>query len=435
MSAMKKVLVITYYWPPSGGSGVQRWLKCVKYLRDFGWEPVVYTVSNGEYPVVDALLEAEVPAGVSVIRRPIWEPYQLYKRFTGQKKNERVVSGFLKDKKPSLAGRISMWIRGNVFIPDARRFWIGPSVRYLNRWLKENPVDAIVSTGPPHSMHMIALGLKRKTRIPWVADFRDPWTNIDFYHELMLSPYADRKHHRLEKAVVTSADRVVVVGKVMQEEFEQIAGREIEVITNGYDEADVQMIPAGQRDRKFSIVHIGMLNQHRNHAAFWEALAGLCAEVAGFREDLLVRLVGKVDHVAHESIARHGLKDHVEFIDYLSHPEAIVQQGRAQVLLLSINNTPNARGVITGKLFEYLACGRPVLCIGPEDGDAAAIVRDAGAGSVVGFTDVEKMRSAIADFYAAYKAGALEVNSHGVEQYSRKALTGKFATLFEEISA
>jgi hypothetical protein len=432
---MKKVLVITYYWPPSGGSGVQRWLKCVRYLREFGWEPVVYTVSNGEYPVLDAELEKEIPEGVEVIRRPIWEPYQLYKRFTGQKKDQRVVSGFLKDKKPSLASRIAMWIRGNIFIPDARRFWIRPSARYLRSYLRAHPVDMIVSTGPPHSMHLIALRLKKSLGLPWVADFRDPWTNIDFYQELMLSKWADRRHHSLEKQVVTLADRVVVVGRVMQEEFTVIAGRPIDVVTNGYDEADLVHVPAEARDRAFSIAHIGMLNQHRNHEAFWEALAELCASEPGFREDLRVRLIGKVDHSARASISRHSLDAQVEIIDSLPHAEAVAQQGRAQLLLLSINDTPNARGVITGKLFEYLASGRPVFCIGPVDGDAAAIIQDARAGTVAGFRDKAAIRQALLGYYRAYRAGGLEVDSQGVEQYSRKALTSKFANLFEEIIA
>jgi glycosyltransferase involved in cell wall biosynthesis len=431
---MKKVLIITYYWPPSGGSGVQRWLKCVRYLRDFGWEPVVYTALDSEYPVIDETLAQEVPTGVEVIRRPIWEPYQLYKRFTGQKKEQRVVSGFLNDKQPSLSRRISMWIRGNVFVPDARKFWIRPSIGFLVDYLKTHPVDAIVSTGPPHSMHLIARGVKRKTGIPWVADFRDPWTNIDFYKELKLSAWADRKHHRLEKAVVTEADKVVVVGNVMREEFEAISGRAVDVVTNGYDEADVQPQPKAQRDAKFSLLHIGLLNQHRNHEAFWVALRELKAEIPGFAEDLEVRLVGKADVAASDSIARNGMEPQVTMVDYLPHREAVIHQGRAQVLLLSINNTPNARGVITGKIFEYLASGRPILCIGPTDGDAAHIIHEAQAGLVAGFEDKALLKAHISQLYDQYKADVLEVQSTGVEAFSRKALTGKFAQLFEAIT-
>jgi glycosyltransferase involved in cell wall biosynthesis len=432
---MKKVLIITYYWPPSGGSGVQRWLKCVRYLRDFGWEPVVYTALDSEYPVIDASLAQEIPAGVEVIRQPIWEPYKLYKRFTGQKKEQRVVSGFLNDQKPSLSRRISMWIRGNVFIPDARKFWIKPSIGFLVDYLKTHPVDAIISTGPPHSMHLIARGVKRKTGLSWIADFRDPWTNIDFYKELQLSAWADRKHHRLEKSVVTEADRVVVVGNVMREEFEEISGRPVDVITNGYDEADVQPQPKASRDPKFSMLHIGLLNQHRNHEAFWVALRELKAEMPGFAEDLDVRLVGKADVAASESIARNGMESQVSMVEYLPHREAVVQQGRAQVLLLSINNTPNARGVITGKIFEYLASGRPILCIGPVDGDAAHIIHAAQAGLVAGFEDKDALKAHIAHFYAQFKADTLEVQSLGVDAFSRKALTGKFAQLLAAITS
>jgi glycosyltransferase involved in cell wall biosynthesis len=430
---MKKVLVITYYWPPSGGSGVQRWLKCVRYLRDFGWEPVVYTALDSEYPVIDETLQAQIPAGVEVIRRPIWEPYKLYKRFTGQKKDQRVVSGFLNEKKPSMSRRISMWIRGNVFIPDARKFWIKPSVRFLLAYLKEHPVDAIVSTGPPHSMHLIAMGVKQKSGLPWLADFRDPWTNIDFYKELMLSEWADKKHHRLEKAVLTKADRVVVVGNQMKEEFEALSGRKVDVVTNGYDEADLQPQPKEVRDKKFSLIHIGLLNQHRNHEAFWEACAELKNELPGFAEDLVVKLVGKADVSASASIARNGMEAQLEMIDYLPQNEAVQQQGRAQVLILSINDTPNARGVITGKIFEYLASGRPILCIGPEDGDAAHIIQEANAGLVAGFRNKEKLKAHIAHYYDLYKRDALEVQSQGVAAFSRKGLTGKFAEILEAI--
>lgn len=431
---MKKVLVITYYWPPSGGSGVQRWLKGVRYLRDFGWEPVVYTAENGEYPVIDESLEKEVPEGVEVIRTRIWEPYQLYKRFTGQKKDKRVVSGFLRDKKPGFTARVSMWIRGNFFIPDARKFWIKPSIRHLKKYLREHPVDVIVSTGPPHTTHMIALGLHKKLNIPWVADFRDPWTNIDFYHELMLSNWADRKHHRMEKEVVTRADRVVVVGNQMRKEYEPLRGGVVDVITNGYDEADLKPQPKSARDPNFSIVHIGMMGESRNHVAFWEALQQLCAENEAFDKALAIRLIGKVDIAAREAIDRCGLQQKVDYIQYMPHPEAVENQGRAQLLLLSINNTPNAKGVITGKIFEYLASRRPVLCLGPEDGDAAAIIHSANAGRVAGFEDVAKIKEHLAHYFELYTRDELEVDSAGVEAYSRKALTGKFAAIFDALT-
>ncbi|MFI5134679.1 MAG: hypothetical protein ACHQD9_02380, partial [Chitinophagales bacterium] len=188
---MKKVLILTYYWPPSGGAGVQRWLKMVKYLPQFGWQPIVYTAKDAEYPIHDPSLEKDVPKEAEVIRQKIWEPYDLYKKFIGQKKEEKVYSGFLSEKKkPGFAQRASVWIRGNLFIPDARCFWIKPSRKFLISYLKKNPVDAMVSTGPPHTTHMIALGIKKKLNIPWIVDFRDPWTQIDFYNQLHLTRWA-----------------------------------------------------------------------------------------------------------------------------------------------------------------------------------------------------------------------------------------------------
>ncbi|NTW26696.1 MAG: glycosyltransferase family 4 protein, partial [Lentimicrobium sp.] len=187
----RRVLIISYYWPPSGGAGVQRWLKFVKYLRESGWEPVVYVPENPEYPAIDESLAKDIPDGIEIIKTPIWEPYSFYKKLIGAGKGERINAGFLSEKKrPGLTEQFSIWLRGNFFIPDARKFWIRPSISFLTRYLEKHPVDAIVSTGPPHSMHMIALGVKKRTGLPWLADFRDPWTNIDFYHELMLTTWA-----------------------------------------------------------------------------------------------------------------------------------------------------------------------------------------------------------------------------------------------------
>ena len=212
---MKRVLIITYYWPPSGGSGVQRWLKMSKYLPDYDWQPVIYTTENAEYPIIDPSLEKDVPTDMEVIRRPIHEPYNFYKKFLGIKKEETVKMGFIheKEKKKGWKVNFSLWIRGNLFIPDARCGWVKPSVKYLKEYLKEHPVDAIISTGPPHSMHLIAMKLKEELGIPWIADFRDPWTEIDYYNDLHLTRCADRKHHRLEREVLTNLIADIVAKK------------------------------------------------------------------------------------------------------------------------------------------------------------------------------------------------------------------------------
>jgi glycosyltransferase involved in cell wall biosynthesis len=431
---MKKVLIITYYWPPGGGAGVQRWLKFVKYLPQFGWTPIVYTPENGEMPVDDKSLMKDIPAGINVIRRKIWEPYSLYKVFIGAGSGEKINTGFLTErKKPGLSERISVWLRGNIFIPDARRFWIGPSVKFLSGYLKNEPVDAIVSTGPPHSMHMIALKLSRKFKIPWVADFRDPWTNIDYYHDLMLTPYADRKHHRLEKQVVTQATRVVVVGKTMKEEFESAHHRTVDVITNGYDTEDITS-EINSASGKFIIAHVGTLVRTRNPIAFWRALSELVNENPVFKVKLEIRLTGKIAIEVRNSLREFGLLPYVTFIEYLPHDRVISEQQNATVLLLVLNNTPNSRGILTGKLFEYLAARRPVICVGPPGGDAAEIIHETGSGSTHDFDDTTGIKTELQKLFRLQEEGQLYKNQNDVTRYSRKELTKKMVAILNEVS-
>jgi len=436
---VKKVLILTYYWPPSGGAGVQRWLKFVKYLRSFGYEPVVYTALNGEYPVLDDSFFKDIPEGITVIKQPIWEPYQLYKKVIGQKKDQRVVSGFLQeDGKKSLGHRLSLWLRGNVFIPDARRFWIRPSIKYLNQWLKENKVDLIVSTGPPHSMHMIGLGLKKKTGTPWLADFRDPWVNIDFAGDLSMSNWAKNQNIKLEKLVLQNADQVVVVSELMAEEFRSKTKRPVEVITNGYDPDDFE-IPDNllRHDHFFSIVHTGSLNDRRNHPELWESISRLRNDIPEFKELCRIRLIGKNDISVRRSIELNGLEDCTEWVDYMPHATIISEQKSASVLLLSINNYGaeengffSPKATLTGKLFEYLAAQRPILMIGPEDGQAADVLSSNPIHRIVGFGQTESMYQALKSMFEQRKT------LHSIvadERFSRKTLTGKMVKLFEKL--
>lgn len=431
---MKKVLIITYYWPPSGGAGVQRWLKFVKYLRQFGWEPVVYTPENPEAPAIDNSLQKDVPENVTVLKTKIWEPYNLYKSFIGQKKEEKINAGFLTEKKkPGLTEKISVWIRGNWFIPDARKFWINPSTEFLAEYLKKNKVDAMVSTGPPHSMHLIALGLKRKLNIPWLADFRDPWTNIDFYDKLKLTKSSDEKHKKLELEVLKSADKVTVVSWNWAKDFEKILKRSYEVITNGFDEEDFNQSSSKLED-KFSISHIGAMNKDRNPNEFWKALKEVLNENDSLKKDLCLRLIGKNDISVIDSIERNGLKGFTETISYLPHNEVLKQICTSQLLLLPLNDTPNTLGIIPGKIFEYLAAKRPIFAIGNENGDSARIIREANAGVVCDFRNKEKIKEELKKMYEEYKNGNLKINSEKIDIHSRKNKTAELAAVLNSLS-
>ncbi len=426
---MKKVLIITYYWPPSGGAGVQRWLKFVKYLPQLGYEPHVYTPSNPEAPAQDASLQKDVPKEAIIIKRPILEPYSFYKKFTGKKGN--VNAGFLsedKDSRQKFTEKLSIWIRGNLFIPDARVFWVRPSVKFLKSYIQENNIDIVVSSGPPHSMHLIAMQLQQQLGIKWIADFRDPWTNIDFYKDLMLSKWADKKHHRLEKEVLQKADEVITIGKTIAQELEEIRGKKVAVITNGFDNDDFTTA-AQKDDNSFSIIHIGSINSDRNHKIFWSGIRELVDENEDFAKKLKLKFIGKLDYSVIEDLESFQLKDRTEIISYIPHNEAVNNLSAADLLYLPLNNTPNAKGILSGKFFEYLAVGKPILGIGHPNGDAAEIMKETLAGAIINFEEEVKLKEFILEqFHQAQNNTNADLQSR--MKYSRKSLTEDLVRLF-----
>jgi glycosyltransferase involved in cell wall biosynthesis len=438
LQGMTKVLIITYYWPPAGGAGVQRWLKFVKYMRNFGYEPIVYTALNGEMPVIDNSLQKDVPQGITVLRTPIWEPYNIYKRFIGRKKEDKINASFLNEnKKTGIAEKISVWIRGNFFIPDARCYWIKPSIKYLNRYIKKHHIQLVISTGPPHSMHLIALGLSKKnTKVKWLADFRDPWTNIDFYEKLMLSRKANNKHHELELSVLMNAHAVISIGRQMNDEFVEMykanGGKEIgkfSVLTNGFDTDDTST-KIVHKDEKFSIAHIGTLVKDRNPTILWKVLQELVKENSDFKEQLEIKLVGKVDLYVKEQIQGFGLTRFVRKIDYLPHDQVIVEQQKSKVLLLLVNNTKNAKGILTGKVFEYMAVDSPILAIGPVDGDLADILNTTQCGYISDFEDFKTLKENIISLFAGHFPNK---NKTEIKKYSRHELTARLCRTLDAV--
>ena len=422
-----RVLLITYYWPPAGGSGVQRWLKFVKYLPSFGVEPSVYTVKNPSYAVEDLSLSHEVPKDLRVITKSIWEPNTLLGRLKLKKTKQS--AGFL-DPNPTFFGRQMLYIRANYFIPDSRKFWIKPSVRKLTSFVKENEIDVIITTGPPHSLHLIGAALKNKTGVKWVADFRDPWTNIDYFHNLPLTNKAKRKHHELETMVLNQANAVVVVGKFMKREFDDRNDRVV-VISNGFD--DENLPGEVDLDTKFSISHIGMMNADRNPKILWKALKELMEESEDFAKDLIVKLIGKCDREVYQSVADFKLQHHVSFVAYVPHKDVLKFQRSSQLLLLAVNRVPSAKSVITGKVFEYLQSERPIIGIGPVDGDLAEILNETGSGKMIDFDDLNSLKDLLRKQYALYKAGGLNSEAQQIDQYHRKNLTKDLAALLKSL--
>lgn len=422
-----KVLIITYYWPPAGGSGVQRWLKFVKYLQDFGITPIVYTVRDPNYAITDSSLLEEVPEGVEILTKEIWEPNDVLSKF--KRKSTKASAGFL-TANPTLFGKLLQYIRANFFIPDARKYWITPSVKYLKSYLLEHPVDAIITTGPPHSLHLIGLNLKKELGVRWISDFRDPWTAIDYFHQLPLTQKAKQKHFELEERVVKNSDVVLVVGKTMKKAYEKL-NKNTYVLPNGFDTTKDDDL-SFELDRQFSITHIGLMNADRNPHVLWEALNELCKENKEFRKDIRIKLVGKVADEVITSIQDYGF-DFIEYIDYLPHHEVKKYQRQSQLLLLAINKVPSAKGIITGKIFEYLQAERPILAIGPEDGDLAEIIKSTETGVIVDFENKKTLKTALFEYYKAYQQKELVIDPKGIVQYHRKKITEELSKIIKKV--
>ena len=427
---MKKVVVITYYWPPAGGPGVQRWLAFTKYLREYGIEPTVVVPDNPTYPLQDQSLLDEIPTGLKVVRVPISEPYGLARKLS-RKKTNTLSRGIIEKGSPSLLQRFLLYIRGNFFIPDARVWWVKPVVRRVQSLMEEGGIGTVITTGPPHSVHLAGREVKARTGAHWIADFRDPWTTIGYHGDLMLGSRAGRRHRELESKVLKGADQVVVTSYTTRDEFAGKTGKPVHLVTNGFD---VAIARGEETDEKFTLTHVGSLLSGRNPVLLWDALRELVEAEPGFRDDLAIRLVGATSADITAVIREYGLEPYLEMIDYLDHDKAIAVQRRAQLLLLIEIDRPETRAIIPGKLFEYLAAKRPILAIGPGDWDAARIVAGHQAGCVFTYGDRDQLRDQLRKWYRDFKGGVLESTSENIEEYSRKRLTGKLAAIVKQNS-
>jgi hypothetical protein len=422
----KKVLIITYYWPPAGGPGVQRWLKFVKYLPDFGIQPIVYIPENPTYPILDEGLVPEVSDKAVILKNKIVEPYG-FASFLSKNKTKKISSGIIPNqRKQSVLEKLLLWIRGNIFIPDARILWVKPSVAYLSAYIRENGIDTIITSGPPHSLHLIGLELKSKLRLKWLADFRDPWTTIGYHKSLKLSSYAIQKHKRLERKVLQTADIILVTSNTTKAEFSQITPRPIAVITNGYD---IENTSRPDLDKKFSLAHIGSFLSERNPLILWQSLQELTSVNNSFAKDFELKLIGAVSQEILDTLAGYNLTQYVNNMGYISHKEAVEQQQKSQLLLLVEIDSEATKSIVPGKLFEYMVSERPIIAIGPEDSDFAEIIQTTNTGKFVKYDEKEKLKTIISDYYDLFLQGKLQSNAVGLQKYSRRNLTSELAKL------
>ncbi|HET6568171.1 MAG TPA: glycosyltransferase [Rhodothermales bacterium] len=433
---MKRVLFLTYYFPPSGGSGVQRALKFAKYLPLYGWEPIVLTVSPkyASYPDLDQTMWRDVPEQLQVERTPAWDPYALYARLLRKPKEETVGVSFVGESQMNWKQKLARWLRANVFLPDARVGWMPFAIRKGRALLAKEPFDAVVSTGPPHSVHLAGRSLSRRFNIPWLADFRDPWTGSDFYDLLPLTPIARKLDQSLELRVLRDAAVVVAVSPSRVHALSRIFHREYEVVWNGFDPDDFQST-SPVTTNAFEVTYAGNLNDARNPVALWRALQKMDA-IHCFPQ-LRIRLIGHIDPAILESAREHGVERLVETSAYLPHDEVIGEMQRSVLLLLVINRVSGSEGIIPGKIYEYIASRRPVLGLGPVQGDAAAVLEEARSGKMFDWEDADGVAAMVEHHYTAWASGEplSGADPGDLDRFSRKEQTHRLADLLTGISS
>jgi len=427
---MKKVLIISYYWPPAGGISPLRILKFVKYLREFGWEPVVVVPEKADYLYFDDTYFKDIPENLEIHRTKIIEPFKLYRFLSGRGSKATNNPVYGNNTKRNIVDEISIWIRGNFFIPDARFLWIKPTVKYLSRYLKNHHVDAILTDGPPHTNTVIGMRLAQKFNIPWLADFQDPWTQVDYYKKMKITPWADRKHKKLEQEVFRTASKITIASPTWAKDLESIGARDVDVIYYGYDEDDFKDLKPSATRQSFLISHTGIMGPDRNPETLFRVLKDLVAEDENFAQSLKIVFAGPVDVAVSDSIRRHGLEKYYHAPGNIPRREALQLNVDSAILLLPINQAHNAKGRLPGKLYEYLRVGRPVLALGPADSDAAHILAETRSGTTLSYDDYEAIKQFVKDIFYQRK----KFEPTGIEKFSNRNQTRRLADFLHQIT-
>lgn len=430
---MKQILIITYYWPPGSGPGVQRWLKMSGLLPEHGYMPTIVTLRDGSYPNMDQSLIDDVHPDIEVIRTETREPFTIFNKLRG-KKGKDIPTGLIgiKDSK-SPVQEFAIWLRANFFIPDARKGWKPFALRAAREVIARKGIDTVITSGPPHSTHFVGKELKRKDGLRWIADFRDPWVNIHYHDIMPMGKRARNSHQKMETDILQSADAVTVVSPGMKREFQDRA-KKIDVIFNGYDEADFNRRNTNRESDLFRMSYIGNLKPNQNVPELWKVLSEYLKEDESFRAKFRLQLIGRKDEQIIAQIRGLIPEENIELIDYVAHHEAAQAMQDASLLLFVIPKAENNELILTGKLFEYLASGTHLLSLGPVKGDAAQIIRSSGRGEMMDYGDAEGISKSLRASFESFKESRFQKHelNEAVAAYSRSGQTAILKGIIEE---
>lgn len=431
---MKKILIITYYWPPAAGPGVQRFLKTAKFLPEFGWKPYILTVKDGTYSSTDDSLENDIPEEAEVFKTKTKEPFKIYEKITGNKGSSKSVGMINLNNSKNPIKKLSLFIRANCFIPDPRKGWKKYAVEKAAELIKKEDISIVITTSPPHSTHLIGLSLQEKYNIKWIADFRDPWTNLYFNKMLPRTKRTIKKDKALENKVVSKADYITVISKGLQKEFKD-RNSNIGLIYNGFDEDDIPKKINLNKDKCFKIAYVGNFKPNQNISAFWQAISELMQENHSLQDIIRIEFTGNTDNRVNAFVEKYQLEKNVIFNNYVKHHEATQIMSNSDLLLFVVPKAENNKLIITGKLFEYLATRNPILSIGPVEGDASSIIDEAKRDKMLDYENLEAIKNTIKKYIDIWHQEPKKFKHNDVDimNYSRKVLTKKLAEIFNRL--
>ena len=424
----KKVLIISYYWPPAGGPGVQRWMKFVKYLPEYNIKPILYIPENPNYPIYDYSLNDEVSEKLEIIKNPITEISNI---ISNSKSLNLIRSGNIPNpKEQSLFQRLLFFIRGNLFIPDMKILWKNKSIDFIENYLSKTKIDVVITTGPPHSLHLIGYELKKRLNIKWISDFRDPWVNLNYLNRFHLLPSVKRRHKKLRDKVLINSNSVIVTSEKLKKLYKEIAPN-IFKITNGYDyEYSTVNI-----DSKFSISHIGSLYPERNPKYLWDIIDEICINNEEFRSNLQINFIGNTSEKIIKYLSNKTFKSCIKFFDYVDYKRAIEFMCSSQILLMVEVNDNDSSYAIPGKLFDYLNSKRPIIAIGPDKSEVDQILYDTNAGKFFNYNESINLKLHIENLYNQYEMGSISYDAKNISIYKRKNLTEELSKIINKVSS
>jgi glycosyltransferase involved in cell wall biosynthesis len=431
----KTALLFTYYWPPASGPGVQRWLKFVKFLPKYGWKVIVVTPKNGSYPNTDSTLLEDIPKQTPIEKTVTLEPFRLFNILSGNPGKGKTSTVGMNEIKGSqtLIKRIAAYVRANIFIPDARMGWVPFAISRGKKILKKNSIDLIITTGPPHSTHLVGLKLSQKLALPWISDFRDPWTSIYYNKFLPRSQRSKKKDHELESRVLSTANSVITVSKGIEQEFENRA-QNIHVIPNGYDQEDFTGLKNHKKEDIFKLSYIGNLKGNQNCSAIWKAIKEISAENESFRTSFKLSFTGNIHEEVLRTFKEFEIDSLTESLPFVEHQEAVKRMFESDALLFPIPRAENSEQIITGKIFEYLASKTPLLSVGPVSGDAARILNECNRSPMIDYEDEKAIKQRLLTLFENWSKSDTRPKHQGDEheQFSREKLTQTLANILNQ---